>query len=388
VPAPRWTVIEHRGPHGLGLVEADWRRLFAEMPNPSVWHSFEANQLYVEHLCPSPAKFMLLALSDGERVRAIMPLEERTDSALGVGLRVWGTPHQDAWRLADAIGPEDDARRVLLPAVLEFLRRQPGRPSLLVVGRTSGGTVLWDGLGDLEARDQYAFADGAAYVIATDVSVESFLKGLSSRSRKHISSADAAFNSLPDSHYAIGREPDELAEEFEQFLRVEASGWKGREGTAVKLNPKLEAFYRGLTTRMVKDGRCEIHALHAEGRCIAAEFCVYTGRQCAGLKSGYDEAYSRMTPGRLVVQKTLEGCCEDPSVDFVNEVSSAEWLRMWHPDSDDLRKAYVAIRPLSGRALLLALRFRFGALRRAVRELSAWRSARPGRKKQDGGVRV
>jgi len=196
------------------------------------------------------------------------------------------------------------------------------------------------------------------------------MKRLSGKSRGTLKRASRRFNELPDARYVRAVTPAELGREFESFLEVEASGWKGRAGTAVSDVPRLAAFYRALTTTMARDGHCEVHALYADGRCIAAEFCVFTRRQCACLKSGRDEEYSAVSPGRLVVHKTIEWCCESPEIELVSEVSDAPWLRMWCPEENRLRTAYVGLQPLSGRLLMALLRFRFGPLRRWARALN------------------
>jgi CelD/BcsL family acetyltransferase involved in cellulose biosynthesis len=383
VPDDRWIVTEHVGPKGLAAVADSWRRLYDEMASPMIWHSHEAYTVYLENLCPFPDRFRCLTLSDGERVRAILPIEERFERGFGLPIRVWGMPWRNSWRPTDAIGPEDDARRALLPAVLRYLRKQSGRRAILVVGQTWDRSALWDGLADVPSSQCYTFPDGAEYVVPTDMPLEAFLARLSSKSRGMLRKSARDFEALPGATYVRAATPDELAVEYGHFLDVEASGWKGDAGTAIKLHDELVAFYRGLIERVVEDGHCEIHSLHAEDRCIASEFCVYTRRECAGLKSGYDERYSHLAPGRLAAHKTLEWSCEDDDVDFVSEVSNAPWLRQWRPEEHGLRRAYVSLRPISGWLLLAGLRFRYGPARRIVRSFEAWRRGReqPARKR-------
>jgi CelD/BcsL family acetyltransferase involved in cellulose biosynthesis len=244
-----------------------------------------------------------------------------------------------------------------------------------MLGRLPHSAGGWHALDHLSRSDGLTYPDGALFIIRTD-SVEALLGRLSGSGRKKLSVAEQHFESLPGALYVSCKEPTELAEEFEHFLDVEASGWKGEQGTAVKLNPELEAFYRGLTQSMKQDGWCEIHSLHAEGRCIASEFCVFTGAQCDAPKAGYDETYSRIMPGKLLVNLGLKACCEDPRIEFANEMSDAEWLELWHPESDELRVEYIALRPVSGRLLVAALRLRFGPVRRMVRRFRAWQNER------------
>ena len=111
MPDAHWILTEHIGAEGFAAVRDDWRRLTSEMPDPAIWHSYEAYAAYIANLCPVPAAFRCLALSDGQRTRAILPLGERLDRGLyeggrGVRMRVLGMPwRKENWALTDAVGP-------------------------------------------------------------------------------------------------------------------------------------------------------------------------------------------------------------------------------------------------------------------------------------------
>ncbi len=369
MPDTRWTVTEHVGRDGFDAVAPDWRRLYSAMPDRAMWHSHEAWSAYLDHVCPQPDAFRCLALSDDERVRAILPIEEYVERGLGAPIRVWGMPWPKAWRPGDAITADEEAHRALVPAIVAHLREHPRRPAVLVLGRTWAGSALWDGLADLEPTSWFAFDDGAEYVVPTDMPFDEFLQRLSGKSRAALRKAARGFEQLPDATCVRAVTRDEVASELDNFLDVEASGWKGQRGSAIKQRPGHVDYYRALLERVSQDGHCEIHSLHAQGRCIASEFCVYTGRECVGLMAGYDEWYGRIAPGRLIVHKTLEWSCEDPDIDVVSEVSDADWLRQWRPNRNEMRRAYVSLRPVSGRLALAALRTRYGPVRRLARAM-------------------
>jgi CelD/BcsL family acetyltransferase involved in cellulose biosynthesis len=147
----------------------------------------------------------------------------------------------------------------------------------------------------------------------------------------------------------------------------------------VRQRPTAEAFYRALLTGLTLDGHCEIHSLHAEGRCIASKLCTYTRSECSTLKSGYDESYARISPGRLITNKTYEQACEDPLIKRISTVSDAPWLRLWLPTANGMRRAFVSLRPVSGTVALVALRLRYGPVRAIVRRMKARKRARDDR---------
>jgi hypothetical protein len=388
VSEARWTITEYRGLEGFRAVENDWRRLFNDMADPAIWHSHEAYAAYLAHLCPDPDRFRCLVLADGQRARAILPLEERLDRGLseggrGLRMRVWGMLwRKENWALTDAIGPEDDARRALLPAAIAYLGRQPDRPAILALGRTRQGSVLWEGLAGMAPWTWYAFADVNEFVVPTDMTVEAFEARLSRNSRQMLRRAARRYAAFGDTQAVRAVTPEDLAAEYERFLDVEASGWKGARGSAIRQAPGEEGFYRDLTQRIALDGRCEIHSLYAEGRCIASGLWVFTKHQAVLLKCGYDESYAHASPGRLLTHRSLELCCEDAATDSVSLLGDAPWLRHWSPTSSGLLRAYVALRPISGTAYLTALRLRYGPFRRAARAL------RMRRRRRDTRIRI
>jgi len=373
-----WTITEHWGAAGLAELKPEWCRLLAETQHPMMWHSHEAYSVYLDTLCPDPDKFRCYALSDGHTVRAILPIEERMERGrvgrgLGLPLRVWGMPLRSGWNINDAIGPEDDARRALVPAVVDHMLNDPRRPAVLDLGRGRDTSALWDGVRALGARTRFVFTDREEYVFPTDMPLEDYLARMSKNARGIVKRSARKFEALEDATYVRATSPEELAREYQCFLTVEGSGWKGAQGSAIRDSPELVAFYGELTQRLRHDGHCEIQTLHAEGHCITAGFWVFTGDQAAMLKLGYDEEFARLSPGRLMTHRAMEQCCADPAINVVSVMSNAPWAVHWAPLTNRWCRAFVSLRPVSGTLTVLGLRFWYGPLRRTIRRAKAWR---------------
>lgn len=377
-----WRIVEYRGHDALERLEADWRRLYGAMPRRTAFHAFEAQVAYFAHLMAAPERFRCLVLTDGRGVRAICPLESRVDRILGVPMRVWGTPFGPHWPLSDVICAEDEARRALLPAVAAYLKREPRRERLVVLGPLSRQSVLWEGLESLETDAYCAHVASEPYVFDCEKPFEELTRRLSKHFRKQLRNSRNRLGSLADVRFEtvagrVGSTPL-----FEAFLDVEASGWKGERGTssAIRLHPSRLSFYRDLATTFGEGDGCEINALLVGGRCIAAEFCMRTGDEYACLKIGYDEDYAWLSPGHVLHAATLERCCADPGTRRYNQLSDAAWLGRWRPDTVALQQVHVALGRWSGPPLIALLRFRFGRGRRMARwvrgRLGAMRACR------------
>ncbi len=366
-----FSITEHVGTAGLQSLSSEWRSLTDAMANVRVHHLWEAHSAYARHLATSPDAMTYFALRDAtdDSLRAVCPLEARVDRALGVPLRVWGTPWSTEWPLGDVVAPEDDARAALLPAVLEHLRGSKHRRSMLVLGPLPESSVLWDGLAEESARVA-AYAQSGWGSLDCSRPFDEVFSALSKNFRGNLRKARNKLALLEDVRIVIANEPAELAREFEEFLKVEASGWKGASGTgtALALHPDKVAFYRELVEVFGAQGSCWIDTLYAEGRCIASQLNFIAGTDFEMFKVGYDEDYARVAPGQMLFENTFRRCCENPTRLTLNLMSDTAWNREWGATLTPMRMARVGVTGM-GRALVPAVRFRFTTARRLARRM-------------------
>src|SRR3546814_2586619 len=73
------------------------------------------------------------------------------------------------------------------------------------------------------------------------------------------------------------RDPEALRALYAEFVRIEASGWKGAAGTALRNMPALERFFENVVTRFGAAGQCEITALEVDGKIISAQLGTMVG---------------------------------------------------------------------------------------------------------------
>lgn len=375
--APVWKVTEFRGPAGLEQLAADWHRLCAEMPARTSFIAFETCVAYVNHLMAEPAKLRCLAISDcHQRVRAICPLEPRTDRRLGFPVRVWGVLWHPHGHQADVVCPDDQLRRELIPVLAAHLRHKPEGRRLLVLGPAPGASPLWDGMGRMPPGDCCVDPRESASVLDCRGTYQDLVRGLTRNHRHALNSARRRLAALEAVRFVTARKPAELAAEFSTFLEVEASGWKGAGGTltAVKFRGGQPAFFRALAGSLHgPEDHCEISAIYAQGQCLASAIGTRTGATYSGLKIAFNPAFGRMSPGKLLFARILERCCEDPDIQRIDLVRTVPWLSGWAPEPVPLQLAYVNLGRWPRRLVIALLRLRVGPLRRWAGRLRATR---------------
>ncbi len=124
---------------------------------------------------------------------------------------------------------------------------------------------------------------------------------------------------------------DELSAAMQNFLRLEASGWKGESGTDISKDANLTAFYEGLLGFTQQELKLEIHQLHLANNCIATQIALRCGRTLYLIKIAYDESQAAYSPGSLLLWQTMQRCVEDDT-QTLSLVSAPNWASRWKPN--------------------------------------------------------
>jgi hypothetical protein len=374
---PGWRIVRHDGLPGLAELEADWRRLVAAMPDRGLPHSYEMHAGYCRHFPSARGAPVFLALSDGARVRAICPVEPQTLKVLGRATPVWGLPAGLGDVPRDLLCPHDEeAERVLLPAVTSFLRNCAPRGGWLVLERILETSTARRCLRHGTRRTYCTDVVGATGYIDVDRGFDALAAGLSRNFRGNLRNAKNRLTPITDVRVEHADVMPALSHAFADFLEVEASGWKGATGTrsAMALRAPQLAFHREMLDTVGRPDRCEISALYVEGKCIAAQFSLQFGEELSVLKVGFDEGRARYSPGQLLFERTLQRYCADDTIKRVSMVGDAPWIMAWKPELVPTYTAYIALGPLTGPLLVQLQRIRIEQVPRLKRLLQRLRA--------------
>lgn len=117
------------------------------------------------------------------------------------------------------------------------------------------------------------------------------------------------------------RAPVRVTEAFESFLKLEQASWKGARGTALLCDDADAAFVRELVAKLSVEGRASVALLRVDGRAIAAQVLMYSGRTAYTWKTAFDAEYARYSPGMLLVDKVTERLFADPAIESIDSCS-------------------------------------------------------------------
>jgi CelD/BcsL family acetyltransferase involved in cellulose biosynthesis len=91
-----------------------------------------------------------------------------------------------------------------------------------------------------------------------------------------------------------------LAGLLDEGFRVEALSWKGARGTAIASDARTRRFYDAVARWASTRGWLRLAFLRLDGRAIAFQFDLQADRTYYSLKIGYDPAFDRYSPGKLL----------------------------------------------------------------------------------------
>lgn len=101
-------------------------------------------------------------------------------------------------------------------------------------------------------------------------------------------------------------EPQALDAALDDAFRIEASGWKGREGSAIADRPREERFQRLLARWADSRGWLRLWFLRLDDRPIAFRLGIEARGVFTSLKIGYLEEYAAQSPGKVLEAAVIE----------------------------------------------------------------------------------
>jgi len=168
--------------------------------------------------------------------------------------------------------------------------------------------------------------------------------------------------------FTAATEPSAVAAALEDFLALEASGWKGRAGTAIAEDQNLDRFIRTAVSSLAAEGKVSINRILVDGRAIAATIVLRSGRHAWFWKIAYDEAFARFSPGVMLTAVLTDELVENATIARTDSCATAN-----HPMIDRLWRErlalcdrLIAVRPQAPFSLVRRLeRLRSAAVARA-----------------------
>ncbi|HKR18508.1 MAG TPA: GNAT family N-acetyltransferase [Stellaceae bacterium] len=189
-------------------------------------------------------------------------------------------------------------------AVFDWAAGDPRGSILIEFGGVSGDGPLWTALVEFLEEHRHptlTLECSTRAMLRPRADAKSYLDdALSTKKRRTLRQQENALGRQGTLEYAMLPGDGDIAAWTEHFLRLEASGWKGREGTALSCNPTQKQFFVETLHEAFHRGRLMALTLSLNGKPIA-QLCNFLCRNGSfAFKVAFDEAYARYSPGVLL----------------------------------------------------------------------------------------
>ncbi|WP_157018831.1 GNAT family N-acetyltransferase [Mesorhizobium xinjiangense] len=289
------------------------------------------------------------------RLRLLLPFSIEREIPLGAPvIRAWSSPfsplgvplidHDDPIGVVEDFFAMLALPRLKLPRVLML-------PELPLDGEAAGALRTAAHGRNLPLS---AISNGERAVLHSDLDGEAYLKGaLRSHHYREFRRLKRRLAEKGELTHDVVRHPEEVRQAAEEFLSLEASGWKGRAGSAMIVDRFQAAFAREAIDRLSGRDMCRIHRLRLDG-CMIASLIVFVEQGVAYTwKTAFDEAYGAFSPGTLLMIEATKVHLDDPDIvvsDSCAVPGHPVMSRLWS-ERREMGTLIVGLTPDSGKAV-------------------------------------
>lgn len=266
----------------------------------------------------------------GDRIVAIAPLLSESVRMYGVPIRRLRLLHNDHTPRAEFIVAERPEESHA--AIWSALRQTSDHWDVLQLGQLPRRSPTSRVMGELAAADDCPtglWPSSEAPYLELSGSWDRYFNGLSAKFRQNVRNRLSRLQRL--GRPAIERldDPEAILRARDDALRLEASGWKDKAGTAVCCSPAVRRFYTLLAERASARGWLRLLFLTVDGRRIASSYGSRYANRLFLLKTGYDSAHAQCSPFKLLTYFALQNAFAEglSEVDFLGDAEP--WKLEW-----------------------------------------------------------
>ena len=330
----------------LADITAEWKALADRAVEPNVF--YERSFVLAAAPVLEPHVGALLVWSAAGRLLGFFPAQiQRRYGPFGRVILGW----------AHSYGPlglplvDRDAAEKVITAWLDHLERDERFPAVLLMPflpEEGPFATAFDRVIALRGIRTARFGRHARAFFEPGHSRDDYLqRSISAKTRKELGRKRRRL----DECGAVTREaitaPTAIRVAMADFFALEASGWKGRAGTAAMMSGDIRGFIEKAVTGLSADGKARADLVRVDGKLIAATLVLTSGGTAWGWKIAYDETYARFSPAVQLVLDLTQTLLANPSIQRADSCATPD-----HPMIDHLWRerlpladSMIALRP-------------------------------------------
>jgi Acetyltransferase (GNAT) domain len=325
--------VEWRPLSDLGLVARQWRELAGRAVEPNVFY----DPAFALAAAPVFGRDAIAALVWSRSVPSTLVgffparVERRR---YGIALPVlvgWTHPYAPLGSpLVDR-----ELRESVIDAWLDCVARDPQLPKLILLPYLPFEGALanaFDAVCARTGRRQTFFARHARALLAPAMMRAGYLeRSIDGKKRKELRRQRKRLADGGRVTFIETIEAPAVAHALDDFLALEARGWKGRAGTAARCQGEIERFMEKAVTALACEGKARISRLCVNDQAVAALVTLCSGATAWCWKIAYDESRARFSPGVQLLLDQTERLLGDSRVERADSCATPD-----HPMIDHI----------------------------------------------------
>lgn len=212
-----------------------------------------------------------------------------------------------------------------LDAMLDVIAEDESLPKVLALDTMGAEGATYDALLRVLAQRDGAvciFEQSRRPKLISDLDGKAYLeKAVSSSTRKKLRQHRRRLSEKGALTSVVATEPGAVRKALEEFLAIEAAGWKGKNGTALLSDPTDAAFMRGAVAALAEHHSVEIHSLYLDGKPVSMQIVGRAGGAAFTWKTAYDEQFQDFSPGMLLLEDYTTAFLADKTIAHVDSCS-------------------------------------------------------------------
>jgi CelD/BcsL family acetyltransferase involved in cellulose biosynthesis len=345
----------------FGALETGWNNLLENFVYHDVGYSYKWYHHWTNSFLENKPMHVV-AIEKDDQLLSVMPLYEEKISYFKVKVPVLKSMTNWHSHRFDILAKNDN-EEILCKAINAAFGK--GKEHLIVLHFVPADSYVlkWLSSACKEMNWNYTISEHSTNCqIKEAKNFAEYFDQLDSKFRRNVRAAEK--KALTKGALSLIQLTDE--KEIDHFLErgfaIEASGWKGSQGTAITCNRSVRRFYEGIAKDLYKQGKFEAYLLGSGEDDLAFLYCIKGFGVVRALKIGSNENFKNLAPGMLITKEVLTRLHDKGNFntwDFCG--GQARWKNDWGNNTEKLYSVVIYNNSLTGKAL-----YKFGTCTKHV----------------------
>jgi CelD/BcsL family acetyltransferase involved in cellulose biosynthesis len=272
----------------------------------------------------------ILVVRAAGRIIAIAPLMRENTQMYGLTVRRLQFLMNDHTPRTDVIVADRpaDAYR----AIWNNLRQHRDLWDMLKLAQLPGESPTHTFFSGLAAADSCltgVWRSGDSPYLTLEGTWDSYFNGLSAKFRSNVRNRLSRLTRIGAPALEVLADPDAIRGALDDVWRLEDSGWKRENGTAITSDPSVRRFYTDLIGAPGTAGWLRLLFLSVGGERIATSYGAVFDNRLFLFKTGYDPEFAGCSPFKLLTYFAIQHAyeCGLSEVDFLGDAEP--WKLEW-----------------------------------------------------------